>query len=197
MSISSVSSTQSQPISGLVAPLYLHPKKVPGRSVTPASIASTDVSTQGASQMAAAVAAALSQLGLTGMPGKASAVAATTVAAASGTDADARGNNAPAASQLQQQKASPQLQQYKNVAANFSNLAQALGSVAGGASPAANGSGNLTGVFQNLWTSMGVLPNEVSSGTAPSLPAFLQALAQQIGESGIAGLRGVFVDTTA
>jgi hypothetical protein len=195
MSISSVSSTQSQPISGFIGPLYPQHKKTPSRLATPASIASADSSTQSASQMAAAVAAALSQLGLSGTPGKAS-TGASAMMAASGTDPNARGNASPAY-QPTQQKASPQLQQYKSVAANFSNLAQALGSVASGASASSGASGNLTSVFQNVWTSMGVSPADVSSGDMPSLPAFLQALAQNVGESGISGLRGVFVDTMA
>jgi hypothetical protein len=198
MSISSLGSTQSQPISGVIAPSYPHHKRAPNELVVPASIASSGSSTQGASQMAAAVAAALAQLGLTATPGKAS-TATTAIAAANGTDANAKGNTS-FASQTQQPKASPQIQQYKSVAASFSNLAQALGASTYSASSTSNGSGQLTTVFQNLWASMG-MPSatsaDASSRSIPSLPSFLQALAQNVGEAGVSGLRGVFVDTVA
>jgi hypothetical protein len=195
MSISSVSSTQTQPIGGLSGLSYPHHRHPSSGSMAPAS---TGSATQGASQMAAAVAAAMAQLGLTAAPSSAAASTAA-VAAGSGADANAKGN-ASFAAQAQQPKASPQIQQYKNVAASFSSLAQALRASTYSASPTTDGSGHLTSMFQNLWTSMGMPATtsaDASSDNSPSLPSFLQALAQNFGESGVSGLRGVFVDTVA
>lgn len=198
MSISSISSTQSQPVSGLIAPLYPRHKKGLSESTVPAFIAPTDSSTNNASQLAAAVAAALTQLGLTAAP-NAISVAATAVTATSGSsDTDAKGN-APLAQQPPQ-KGLQQVQQYRNVASTFSNLAQALASSSSNVSSTSSGSSNLTTVFQNLWTSLGAssaTSSDSSSSTIPSLQSFLQTVAQNLSESGISGLRGVFVDTVA
>ncbi|RDS79226.1 hypothetical protein DWU98_18920 [Dyella monticola] len=94
-------------------------------------------------------------------------------------------------------KAQQQVQQYRNVASAFSNLAQALEANSYSTASAAGGSSNLTAVFKNLWTSLGAsseAPADASSTALPSLQSFTQTLAQNIGESGISGLRGLFVD---
>lgn len=185
MSISSVSSTQSQSVSGLIAPQYPHHKREFNESTAPAVIASTDSSNQNASLLASAVAAALTQLGLSSSPSTSSAA----VTAAS--------NTTPLALLPQQPKASQQVQQYRDIASTYSNLAQALSSSVNGAPSTSSGTGNLTAVFQNLWTSLGAsygTSSDSSNGTIPSLPSFLQTLAHNLSESGISGLRGVFVD---
>jgi ABC-type transporter Mla subunit MlaD len=196
MTISSVSGTPSQAVSGLAALRYTHHKGASGGSKTLLPVA-TGSSSDNANQLASAVAAAMAQLGLTITPTTLS-TAALTATPANGLDDGAAKNDALPAALPQQQKAQQQVQQYRNVASTFSNLAQALDSNSNTALYASSGSSNLTTVFQNLWSSLGASSGTLAdaSGSAiPSLPSFLQTLAQNFGESGISGLRGVFVDT--
>jgi hypothetical protein len=192
MTISSISSTQSPSVSGVVAARYTHHKKELSGSTATALLAPVTPSTADVNPMASAIAGALTQLGLTSAP------------RAAGSDDTTATGNAPLASLPQQPKAAQQVQQYKNNASTFSNLAQALNASSSSASSNASGTGNLTTVFQNLWTSLNS-SSGTSSGTStessdsgmPSLPLFLQTLARNFSESGVSGLRGVFVDTTA
>jgi hypothetical protein len=184
MSISSISSTQSPPVSGLVAPQFTHHKKAPNELKASALAAAPAASTTDAGPLASAIAGALAQLGLT----PSTADADNTVAA----------SGARLASLPQRPLGAQQVQQYKNIASTFSNLAQSLNASASSASSTASGNGSLTTVFQNLWTSLGSPPEtstDASNSTIPSLPLFLQTLARNFSESGVAGLRGVFVDT--
>ncbi|WP_333681181.1 hypothetical protein [Dyella sp.] len=77
------------------------------------------------------------------------------------------------------------------MAASSSNLAQALSATH------ASGASSLPTVLQGLWTSLGSSSVDASSGSMPSLPSFLNTLARNLSESGVTGLRGVFVDTVA
>jgi hypothetical protein len=74
MSISSISSTQSQSVSGLVALQQTHHKKELNESTAP-PIAATSFSTTYANQLGSAIAATLAQLGLTSALGTASTAA--------------------------------------------------------------------------------------------------------------------------
>jgi hypothetical protein len=259
MSISSISSTQSLPLSGVIASWPTHHKKGLYESTASALTAATGPSATSTNELASAVAAALMQLGLTPAPATAataaSAAVTTPIAAASATDgsfrsADATGmtagsssvsnasqglpaffaqvlaaaqqtaetgaasplattaptsvNNAaatstaPFASLPRQLQGPQQVQQYTNVASTVSSLGQALSSFSSNASSRAGGASSLTTVFQNLWASLGASSGTsagVSSSAIPSLPSFLQTLARNFSESGISGLRGVFVDT--
>jgi hypothetical protein len=124
--------------------------------------------------------------------GTAASTAATS-AAISSSNALVRGASLP-----QQSEGSQQVQQYRNIASTFSNLAQALSSSSSSASATSNGTSSLTTVFQNLWTSLSSshgTSTDSSSNAMPSLQTFLQTLARNFSESGISGLRGVFVDT--
>ncbi|MBD8880378.1 hypothetical protein IHE49_07785 [Rhodanobacter sp. 7MK24] len=185
MNVSSIYGTQWQSASGLVTSGYAQYQKQPlGSQVVPAAAASS-ITTEHAGQMAAAIAAAMAQLGLTASLGQ----------TANGTT-PAQGNTS--ATVL---PGSRQVRQYKDMASTFSSLARALESSASGTSAAASQPSGLTSTFQNLWTSLGATPG-TSTGSSgapaiPSLPAFLQSLASNFGESGISGLRGVFVDTVA
>jgi hypothetical protein len=186
MSIPGISSTQSLSASALVAPRHTHYKKDPSGQIA-APEASTGSSADSGNQLAAAVAAALSQLGFGATAG--AAPAATGMAAT---------GSASLAPLQQEPKAAKQVQQYTNVASTFSNLAQVLNASSGTAAQASSGSGGLTSVFQNLWASLGApseTSSDASSGTLPSLPSFVQTLARNFSESSISGLRGVFVDT--
>lgn len=160
--------SSSQPISGFFAGHSGHPKT----SSPPAPAVSADSST--AEPLASAIASALTQLGLipsTNTPGDTS--------------------YAPLSPQ---QKASQPIQQYRNMASTFSHLAQALSA---STSSTASGAGNLPTVLQGLWTSLGSSSTDASRGSIPSLPSFLNTLARNLSESGVTGLRGVFVDTVA
>jgi hypothetical protein len=184
MSTPSITTTQSPSVTGLFAGHYHHYKKELVQ--TPSTPAVSTPSSAG-EPLASAIAAALTQLGLTSN---------TNVA---GTDAT---GSTALASLTQQQKVSPQIQQYKNMAATSSSLAQALNASSGGTSStsSADGSGSLTSVFQSLWSSLGSssgAATDASSSNIPSLPSFLKTLAHNLSESGITGLRGVFVDTVA
>jgi len=190
VSISSLSGTPSQPLSGVIAPQYPHHKREFG-APPPASIAPAAPSAHSANQLATAVASALTQLGLT-TPSTVPVTSKVVTAAGGSDEADAN-SNTPLV--LQPQKGLQQVQQYQNVASTFSNLAQALNYTSNGTLLTSSGSGNLTAVFEDLWSSLGA--SSGSSDTIPSLPSFLQTLAQNFSESGISGLRGVFVDTVA
>lgn len=183
MNVSSIYGTRWQSASGLVTSGYTQQQKPPvGSQVAPVAAASS-ITTENASQMAAAIAAAMAQLGLT--PGQ----------TATGTT-PTQGNTLPTTL-----PGSRQVRQYKDMASTFSSLARALESNASGTSPTASNPNGLTSTFQNLWTSLGAAPgtstDSSDSPAIPSLPAFLQSLASNFGESGISGLRGVFVDTVA
>lgn len=186
MSLPSIVSTQSPSVSGVFVGGYGHYKKdlsLP-RPSTPAT--STDSSATAAEPLASAIAAALTQLGL--IPN----------ASVAGTDNAVAASDTSSASLSLPQSASPQIQQYRSMASASSNLAQALSASANSASPATNGAGQLTAVFQSLWTSLGS-PSGTATNAAgnamPSLQSFLETLARHFSESGVSGLRGVFVDT--
>jgi hypothetical protein len=182
MTMPSISSTQS--VSGLYPVRHSHYKK----ELNPATPATPAASTAAAEPLASAIAAALTQLGLAPRN------------SAAESDNTGTGNSSSSAALSLQQKTSPQIQQYKSVASTSSSLAQALSASSGGASSPASGTGSLTSVFQSLWTSLGSASgatSDSSSSNVPSLPSFLTSLAHNISESGITGLRGVFVDTVA
>ncbi|RUL63235.1 hypothetical protein EKH79_12595 [Dyella dinghuensis] len=188
MTISSISSTQSQPVSGVVAPRYNHHKKELNAPTTAALVVQPGTSPTDASSLASAIAGAMAQLGLTPARG---------TTASSSENATSAKQFAPLS---QPPQASQQVQQYKNVASTYSNLAQSLSSSSGSASAAASGTGSLTTVFENLWSSLGSSSEtsaDATGSTIPSLPLFLQTLARNFSESGVSGLRGVFVDTVA
>lgn len=270
MSISNISSTQSQLLSGLAGSPRARHKKEPDASTAATFAVSTGSSYADANSLAPAMAAALTQLGLIAIPGTASTATSTTaVEAAPATDASFRsaattddasstvnalkalqafiaqlsaaaqqaadadtassstiGGNAwaadthassaattstvatptgaaatssmPLAALPRSPSGSQQIQQYRDIASPFSNLAQALRSSSVGTSPMSSGASGLTSVFQNLWTSLSAssTPPIHSPGSAtPSLQTFMQTLARNFSESGISGLRGVFVDT--
>lgn len=107
-------------------------------------------------------------------------------------------SSAPFASLSRQLQGSQQIQQYRNMASPFSNLAEALSSSSSTASSNSSGDSGFTAVFQNLWTSLSssaATSSDAARSTIPSLPSFLQTLARNFSESGISGLHGVFVDT--
>ena len=186
MSISNLSSTQSPSVGGFTAPEHTHRKREPDESMAAAATAATGSSTTTANPLASAIATALTQLGLTFTPGS---------AASDNTDA---ANTTPSAPQPQPLKGSQQVQQYKDIAATFSNLAQALSSNSSSASSTSNGTSGLTTVFQELWASLSASSGTSagsSGSTVPSFSSFLQTLARNFSESGISDLRGVFVDT--
>src|SRR5215469_18180844 len=131
MSISNIGSTQTPPIGGLLAPRHNHHKNPPGQPPA-ASKASTGSPTAAADSLASAVAAALTQLGLT--PGS-NSLAAT--------------NSRSPASLPQQSKAARQVQQYKDIASTNSNLSRALSSSTSSTSSNPSGAGDLTTVFQS------------------------------------------------
>lgn len=195
MSISSLSGTPSQSSSGFIASQYAHHKRGFNEPVAPASIVPAGSSANNASQLVAAVAMAMTQLGLT-TPGTMPAASKIVTTASDSGDADAS-NDTPLASPPQ--KEWQQVRQYQNGASTFSHLAQALSYTSNGTLLTSTAPGNLTTVFQNLWSSLGAsYGTSVSASDAiPSLPSFLQTLAQNFGESGISGLRGMFVDTVA
>ncbi|MBD8872964.1 hypothetical protein [Rhodanobacter sp. DHB23] len=176
MNVSSIYGTRWQSANGLVASGYAQQQKQPaGSQAAPA--ARSNLSAENAGQMAAAIAAAMTQLGLTAAPGQPATGSATT-----------QGDASPG---------SRQVRQYKDMAATFSSLARALDANAGGTPATASSSSGLTSVFQNLWATLGAASETSASASIPSLPTFLQSLASNFGESGISGLRGVFVDTVA
>jgi hypothetical protein len=186
MNIPSISSTQSQSVSGLIALQHTHHKKALNESPAVALIAPVGSSTTDANPLASAIAAQLTQLGLTFTPNGA------------GSNNTAASSSTLFAPLAQQPRAAQQVQQYTNVASTFSNLAQALNSSSSSTPSTSSGASSLSTVFQNLWTSL-----SSSSGTSvdssdsaiPALPLFMQTLARNFSESGISGLRGVFVDT--
>lgn len=186
MSIPSLSSTHSLSVSGVAATRHALAQKA--RHDPAASRTTTDTSADSTNALALAIAGAVTQLGFA-------------PAARDATSEDETATSAAALAPLPQQpKAVQQLQQYKNLAATHSNLAQALSASVGSASSASSGSSDLTKVFENLWSSLGSSQDtsaDSSSNTMPSLPTFLQALAQNFSESGVGGLRGVFVNTVA
>jgi hypothetical protein len=187
MSTPIISGTQSPSVSGLFVGHHgLYRKQL--SPSPPALIVPTD--TSAAEPLASAIAAALTQLGLT--PATGATASNNTVATGS----------APSAPLPSQQKASPQIQQYKNMSATFSSLAQALNASTNGVPSSTDGTSSLTSAFQSLWKSMGAssgtatsASTDASSGSMPSLQSFLESLARQFSESGVSGLRGVFVDT--
>ena len=112
------------------------------------------------------------------------------MSAAGGTVSTGDASNTPL---LQRQSATQPIEQYRSMVSSSSQLAQALSA----STSSANGGGNLPTVFQSLWTSLGASSKDASSGSMPSLPSFLNTLARNLSESGVTGLRGVFVDTVA
>ncbi|GGA19743.1 hypothetical protein [Dyella nitratireducens] len=188
MSMPSISNTLPPSVSGRFAIHDSQYKKELRSSPASTPAVSTDSSAAAAEPMASAIAAALTQLGL--VP----------TANVAGSDNTATASDAAFASLPLQQKVSPQIQQYRNMASAFSGLAQALSDSSSSTPSAVNGAGNLTSVFQSLWTSLGSssgMAPDASSGTMPSLPSFLGSLARNLSESGVTGLRGVFIDTVA
>lgn len=171
----SISNAPSPLVGGLVASRHGHARTPPPS----APAVSTGASATAAEPLASAIAAALTQLGLIPDIHQASA------------DAAASASNLPPA------LASPhaqQIQQYRNLTPAFSGLAQVLSDRSGHAPMATHG---LASTFQSLWTSLDASSGDASSSTIPSLPSFLNALARKLSESGVTGLRGVFVDTVA
>lgn len=186
MSIPSLSSTHSLAVSGVAATRHALYKK--GRHDQAAPQTNPNTSTDSANALAQAIAGAVTQLGFATTPRTTTSGDETAISGAA---------LAPLA---QQPKAAQQVQQYRSLAATHSNLAQALSASVSSASSAASGSSDLTQVFENLWSSLGSSQDtsaDTSSNTIPSLPTFLQALAQNFSESGVGGLRGVFVNTVA
>lgn len=171
----SISNTPAPLVGGLVASRHGHARTPP--SSAPAI--STGASATAAEPLASAIAAALTQLGL---------IPDTHLAS---TDAAASTNGAPPTF------ASPhaqQIQRYRNLTPAFSGLAQVLSDRSGQTPAATSG---LASSFQSLWASLGAASADASGNAIPSLPTFLNALARNLSESGVTGLRGVFVDTVA
>ena len=186
MSISNISSMQSPSVSALTAPPHPHHKKDLDESTAAALLASTGSQATNANPLASAISTSLMQLGLTFTPGTANS------------DSTALASRAPLVPLPQQPKASQQVQQYRNIAATFSNLAQALNASPSGTSSTSSRPGGLATVFQDLWTSLSASPvtsANTSDSAIPSLQSFVQTLARNFSESGISDLRGVFVDT--
>ncbi|HUB91897.1 MAG TPA: hypothetical protein VMA74_19405 [Dyella sp.] len=180
MSMPSISSTPSPWVNGLAASRHGHYKTPP--SSAPA--VSTATPATAAEPLASAIAAALTQLGL--IPDIRDGTATT--------------NGTSLALDPPQPRAAQQIQQYRNTTPAFSGLAQAL-SASSSHAPATSGEASgLATVFQSLWTSLGSssgIATGTSSNAIPSLPSFLNTLARNLSESGVTGLRGVFVDTVA
>jgi hypothetical protein len=184
------SSTASLPAGALVAARYAqHRGDARAPKPTAASVSATHDNPR---ELAAAIAAAFAQLGLSATPVASRAAPAVITGERTGAGAAWLASPAPVAQR--------QLQQYRDVAARFSQLAQALDAGAARASSTANGPGQLAAVFQGMWSSLAATTEaagEAAGDSMPSLPSFLQTLAQNLGESGISGLRGVFVDDVA
>jgi ABC-type transporter Mla subunit MlaD len=196
MSISSVSGTPSPTTGGLVAFRYGHHPQafvLPKAATSPTS---ADSSSGHANQPASTVAATLTQLGLTPLPAGLSAALAA-IPASDGSDETAAQDETSLASQSQPRQAQQQVQQYKDVAATFSDVTKALNANSSSASSLAGSSNPVSTVMQDLWSSLGASSatfSAATSSTVPNLPTFLQTMAQSLGESGISGLHGVFVD---
>ncbi|WP_233841654.1 hypothetical protein [Dyella sp. 2HG41-7] len=187
MSLPSIVSTQSPSVSGLYVNRYGHYKKESSLAKPSTPAASTDSGS--AEPLASAIAAALTQLGLIPNANTADSENAATT-----------GNESIDALSLSK-SASPHIQQYRSMASASSSLAQALSASANSTSQTSRGDGQLTSVFQSLWTSLGassgMSASAPSDGTMPSLQSFMETLARHFSQSGISGLRGVFVDTVA
>lgn len=203
MSISNIGSTPPQSVNGLVVSRYTHPQR-PFNEPRPAAVPTPAGSpSDHANQLASAIAAALAQLGLT-TPTMTPATTTAAIAARGASDASAGGDTVPVSQPLSP-KTQHSLQQYKTVASTFSSLAQALESGSYGIPSASSGAGNLSVVFQSLWASLGAssdtpandTPANASADATPTLQSFLQTLAQHFSESGVSGLRGMFIDTVA
>ena len=186
MTMPSISGTR--PVNGIPASGRSHLNQEPyQRGGLPPEVPQ-DHSDAVAERLASAIAAALAQLGLTfGAP-----MAGPDSGVATSEASSAPGPLSPAASE--------QIKQYKNVASTFSALAHALSANAGGMPCASSASGSLTPVFESLWKTLGASSGIAGGGAAgamPSLQSFLETLARHINESGITGLRGMFIDTMA
>ena len=195
MSISGIHGPRLQPAGDPVASRYA--RQNGGSKAAPAAARSTTPA-ENASELAAAIAAAMAQLGWTAAPGQAVAGAAIGTATVGSTGTAKAPGNASSAIL----PGSRQVQQYRNTAATFSGLARALDSNAGGPSPASGQANNgLTAVFQSLWTALGAASDAPAAASGkpamPNLQAFVQSVASHFGESGIPNLRGVFIDTVA
>lgn len=178
-----INSTQSPSVSGLFVSPYGHYRKELRPS--PPAVAA-DASSTASEALASAIAAALTQLGLTSQGNVA------------GSDNTSTTDSASIALLLPQQKASPQIQQYKSTASMSSSLAQALRANSSGTPSASSGDSSLTAVFQSLWASLGAssgMAVDASNSAMPSVQSFTEMLARNFSQSGITGLRGVFVDT--
>lgn len=181
MSISSIPGTRLPSLGGLAALRRAQSKDASGTSAPVPATAISHLPAADAGQWTAAIGAAMAQLGLAASSGQAPA-AATRTAWAQG--------DASAASR----RGAQQVQQYRSIASTSSRLVQALDASASGVSAA-----GLTAALQGLWTSLGATPEGAGSANpaVPHLPTFLQSLASHVGESGVSGLRGVFVDAVA
>lgn len=181
MSISSIHGTRLPSLGGLAALRRAQSKDASGTSASAPATTLSRLPAADAGQWAAAIGAAMAQLGLAVSPGQAPA-------AATGT-AWAQGDASTAS-----RRGAQQVQQYRSIASTSSRLVQALEASASGASAA-----GLTTALQGLWTSLGAPPEGAGPAhpAVPHLPTFLQSLASHVGESGISGLRGVFVDAVA
>jgi hypothetical protein len=184
MTISSIGSTQLRPLSEPTPPRHAFHKKGANESATSHATAA-DSPNPNTDTFASAMAGAMTQLALLPAPGNVQGNNGTT-------------RNVPVAPQQSSPKASQQAQQYKDVASTFSDLTQSLDAYAAGTSPASSA---MSTVFENLRGSLSAAstPSMTSSeeDALPNLPSFLQAMAQNLSESGISGLRGMFVDTIA
>jgi len=181
MTMPSISNAPSPLVGGLVASRHGHARTPPSS----APVVSTGASATAAEPLASAIAAALTQLGLIPDIHLASPDAATSA------------NGVSPALDPPQAQAAQQIQRYRNLTPAFSGLAQMLSDRSGHAPTATHG---LASTFQSLWTSLGAssgLAVDASGNAIPSLPTFLNALARNLSESGVTGLRGVFVDTVA
>ncbi|MCP1373268.1 hypothetical protein [Dyella lutea] len=180
MGISSIYGTQRPSPGGLAALRRAQPGNASGTSTSAPATAISRLPAADAGQWTAAIGAAMAQLGLAVSPGQAPA-------AATGT-AWAQGDASTAS-----RRGAQQVQQYRSIASTSSRLVQALQASASGASA------GLTTALQGLWTSLGARPEGAGPAhpAVPHLPTFLQSLASHVGESGISGLRGVFVDAVA
>jgi hypothetical protein len=164
--------SSSQPIGSVYPSRFGHDRQsLPAATAIPA-----DSSRDAAEPLASAIASALTQLGL--IPNVSSVTT----------------GDASYASLPQQQNATQPIHQYRSMAAASSHLAQALSD---STTSAANGGSSLPTVLQSLWTSLGASSVDAASGRMPSLPSFLNTLARNLSESGVTGLRGVFIDTVA
>ncbi|WP_017463363.1 hypothetical protein [Dyella ginsengisoli] len=182
MSISSIHGTRLPSLGGLAALRRAQSKDASGTSAPVPATAISHLPAADAGQWTAAIGAAMAQLGLAASSGQAPA-AATRTAWAQG--------DASAASR----RGAQQVQQYRSIASTSSRLVQALDASASGVSTTSG----LTAALQGLWTSLGATPEGDGSANpaVPHLPTFLRSLASHVGESGVSGLRGVFVDAVA